>query len=510
MPVVMPPNRRSCLVLMCLLIICGSYIRFVQAATQPKRPNILFIYTDDHSYRTVGCYPEAYPWARTPAIDRLAREGVRFQSAYIGTWCMPSRATLLTGHHQFGVESMRMEGPYPGSVYDPQQCPFWPRVFREHGYFTAHIGKWHTGVDTGYGRDWDYQIVWNRPKYTKTSQNYYYNQPITYQGGETKVLERYSTDQYTDWAIDFIDGEGRDAAKPWYLWLCYGAVHGPYTPADRHLDEYAGIELDSPADIFPPRPGKPDWARKINFWERGANDTPMWRRRTLTSWTRQYHQGVLAIDEGVDRLISTLDATGQRENTLIVFTSDQGFAWGQHGFRHKVAAYDSNIRSPLIVSMPGRIPQGSVCPVPVGGVDLVPTFFHFAGIDIPWPMHGHDLSPLLAQPAGDWPHPVLLTATGRKYGSDTDMIPTGNDAYHGGAPWYVMLREGPYKYVRPLIPNDLEELYDLREDPDELDNLAVKPEHAQRLQRMRAAAIAQLRRNDAGFVDHMPPVRKGL
>ncbi|MBC8868292.1 MAG: sulfatase-like hydrolase/transferase, partial [Planctomycetes bacterium] len=210
----MLPNRELWLVLLGLLIVCGSEARSAQAAARSKRPNILFIYTDDHSYRTVGCYPEAYRWVRTPSIDRLAREGVRFQSAYIGTWCMPSRATLLTGHHQFGVQSMRMEGPYPGSVYDPEQCPFWPRVFREHGYTTAHIGKWHTGIDTGYGRDWDFQIVWNRPKYTKTSQNYYYDQPITYHGGETKILKRYSTDQYTDWAVDFMKGDGRDADKP--------------------------------------------------------------------------------------------------------------------------------------------------------------------------------------------------------------------------------------------------------------------------------------------------------
>jgi arylsulfatase A-like enzyme len=94
---------------------------------------------------------------------------VRFTAAYNGAWCMPSRATMLTGHHQFGVESMRMEGPYPGCTYDPQQCPFWPKVFRANGYFTAQIGKWHTGTDTGYGRDWDFQLVWNRPKYTETS-----------------------------------------------------------------------------------------------------------------------------------------------------------------------------------------------------------------------------------------------------------------------------------------------------------------------------------------------------
>ncbi len=505
----LPARRPSRVVLLSLLMLAVPAVRSAHGARAAERPNILFIYTDDHSYRTVGCYPESYPWVRTPTIDRLAREGMRFESAYIGTWCMPSRATLLTGHHQFGVESMRMEGPYPGSVYDPRKCPFWPAVFRRQGYVTAQIGKWHTGVDTGYGRDWDFQIVWNRPKYTETNQNYYYDQPITYQGGETKILKRYSTDQYTDWAVDFIGGDGRDPDKPWYLWLCYGAVHSPYTPAERHLQEYPDLDVPTPADIFPPRPGKPDWMQKIGFWQRGADGVPLWRERTLKSWVRQYHQGVLAIDEGIKRLLEALERTGQRDNTLIVFTSDQGFAWGQHGFRHKVAAYDSNIRSPLIVSLPGRIPQGSVCAAPVGGVDLVPTLFRFAGLELPWQMHGHDLSPLLENPQAQWPHPVLLTATGRKYGSDTDVIPTGEDVFHGPIPWYVMCRQGRFKYVRPLIAGELEELYDLREDPDELDNLAVRPEYRQQLQQLRAAAIAELRRTGAGFVDNLPPVRGG-
>ncbi|MEQ8787740.1 MAG: sulfatase-like hydrolase/transferase [Pirellulaceae bacterium] len=501
-------RRTLSLVIVCALAAIVLIPRTAQAedAAKPKRPNILFIYTDDHSYRTVGCYERSYPWVRTPTIDGLARRGVRFQSAYIGTWCMPSRATLLTGHHQFGVESMRMVGEYPGSEYDPAQCPFWPKVFREHGYVTAQIGKWHTGTDTGFGRDWDFQIVWNRPKHPATSQNYYYDQPVTYQGGETKILKRYSTDQYTDWAVDFIEGEGRDEAKPWYLWLCYGAVHSPYTPADRHLKEFPDLEVPTPADVFPPREGKPDWQQKIDFWEKGEGGVPMWRDRTLSSWVRQYHQGVLAIDEGIKRVLAALDESGQRENTLIIFTSDQGFAWGQHGFRHKVAAYDSNIRSPLIISMPGRIPEGEVCPTPVGGVDLVPTIFRFAGIDLPWKMHGHDLTPLLKNPKADWPHPMLLTATGRSYGSDTNEIPTGEDVLHGGIPWYVMLRQGHFKYVRPLKEGEIEELYDLEKDPDELHNLAQHPMHAKRLQKMREAAWAELRRNGAGFVDKMPYV----
>jgi arylsulfatase A-like enzyme len=416
---------------------------------------------------------------------------------------------LLTGRHPFGIESMRMHGPYPGSLYDPAQCPFWPSVFREQGYFTAQIGKWHTGYDTGYGRDWDFQIVWNRPKYTATSGHYYYDQPITYQGGETRMLKRYSTDQYTDWAVDFIGGEGRDDEKPWYLWLCYGAVHGPYTPAKRHLEDYPDAEIPVPADVFPPRPGKPDWAQKVDFWERGPDGTPIHRKRTLASWTRQYHQAVRGIDEGVEKVMAALDASGQRENTLVIFTSDQGFAWGQHGFRHKVAAYDSNIRSPLIVSMPGRIPAGTVCERPVGGVDLVPTIFRFAGVELPWEMHGHDLSPLLSDPKADWPHPVLIVGTGQRYGSATDEIPTGKAAFQGPVPWYVMLRDGRFKYVRPLIAGEMEELYDMQQDPDELTNLAAKPAHRERIEKLRAAATAELRRTGAGFVDSMPAVRDG-
>lgn len=478
-----------------------------QGAT-PERPNILFIYTDDHSYRTLSCYEEAYPWVKTPNIDKLAREGVRFTAAYNGAWCMPSRATMLTGHFQHAVESMTMEGSYPGSSYDPAKCPFWPKELRKHGYTTAQIGKWHTGTDTGFGRDWDFQIVWNRPKYPETSTHYYYDQPITYQGGKTEILKRYSTDQYTDWAVDFMRGKGREANKPWYLWLCFGAVHAPYTPAERHMKELAGIDLDTPKDIFPPRPGKPDWAQKIEQWKKDANGKPVAGGKSFIEWVRQYHQGVLALDEAVKRLMDTLEETGQRKNTVVVFTSDQGLAFGQHGFRGvKIAAYDANVRSPLIFSQPGRIPQGKVCRTPVTGADIVSTMLKFTGMKEPWEMHGHDLSPLLNNPEAKWDHPAMLVATGQTYGSDTNTIPVGAKVMHANVPWYVMLRDRRYKYIRPLM-HDLEELYDLQTDPDELTNLVAKPEHKERLKRMRAQLIAELRRTKCGFVDRMPAVRE--
>ena len=487
-----------------------------------KRPNILFIYTDDHSHRTVSCYPDAYEFTKTPNIDALAKRGVRFENAYIGTWCMPSRAAMLTGHHPYGVRSMQMTGKYPGSEYDPKQCPFWPSDFRKNGYFTAQIGKWHTGTDTGYGRDWDYQVVWNRPRYPNNAGNYYKNQLLETNGGEPVMTPGYSTDNYTQLAVDFIGGKHRDPNKPWYLWLCYGAVHGPFTPADRHLDDYPDVDIETPKDIYPPRPGKPAYMQKVNYWEQGSDGKPVMRGKgftaltvntagvhgnSLNDWVRQYHQGVLAIDEGVGKVMTALKESGQLENTLVVFTADQGFAWGQHGFRTKLAPYDSNMRAPMIVSMPGTLPEGKVCNTPVGGVDIPPTLYKFAGLDLPWKMHGHDLTPLLKDPGAEWNHPVLLTLTSRRYGEDTDRVPTDPDQlYITVVPWWVSLRQGQYKYIRTLVEGEIEELYDLASDPEELTNLALDKQHAERLAAMREATIAELKRTDAKMADHLPAV----
>ena len=492
-------------------------------AAETKRPNILLIYTDDHSHRTVSCYPEAFDWVDTPNIDRVAKRGVRFAHEFIGTWCMPSRATLLTGHHQFGVESMRMEGEYPGSEYDPEKCRFWPSVFRENGYSTAQIGKWHTGTDTGANRDWDHQIVWNRPRYQHNSGNYFYDQLIETNGGKPKLTKGYSTDNYTNWAEDFIRGEHRDAEKPWYLWVCYGAVHGPFTPPHRHRDAYADLKVPTPADIFPPRPGKPKWMQSIEYWVKDANGEPEMKGgqfggktvegaksihgNSLTGWVRQYHQGVLGLDDAVGRLVAAVEESEQLDNTLIVFTSDQGFAWGQHGFATKLAPYDANIRSPLIVSMPSRLPQDVVVEKPVAGVDLVPTFFSFAGLDLPWEMHGHDLTPLLKNAQAEWSHPAMMPFTARMYGSDTNKLPENEeDRNIAGVPWYVLLRQGSYKYIRTLVEGEIEELYDIANDPDELINLAQTSEHRATLQKFRADTLAEMRRTKWGMVNNLPAV----
>lgn len=499
-------------------------ILFVAAlpATAAARPNILLIYSDDQPYKTVGCYPEAPRWVRTPNIDRLAETGVRFHRAYLGSWCMPSRASLLTGRLPHGIESMRMEGTYPGSTYDPAQCPFLPAALRQNGYHTAQIGKWHTGVDTGFGRDWDYQIVWNRPGHPDNAAAYYEGQVLSFNGSEREVAG-YSTDNYTQWAAEYIRGEHRERNKPWFLWLCYGAVHGPTTPAARHQGKYAGQHAPVPADIFGPRRDKPSYLESTQSWDRGPDGNPKMRARTKSTasfdkneagldyqkWVQQVNECALALDEGVGRVMAALRESGQLENTLVIFTADQGFALGEHGFNHKLAPYDANIASPLIVSQPGTFPAGKLCRQPVNSADLVATLLNATGVAVPWKLHGRDLTPLLKDPAAaTWDHPVLMCHSGRRYGADTRAIPTGDLLTETeGVPWWVLLRDGKYKYIRTLVAGEPEEIYDLDADPEELQNLAADPKNRQLLESLRARCIAELRRTEAGFVDAMPPTK---
>ena len=499
---------------------CAAFLAAAAPVARADRgpPNILFILTDDQPYKTVGCYPEAPDWVRTPHIDRLAAGGIRFERAYLGAWCMPARASLLTGTLQHGIESMRMAGPYPGSTYDPAACPFIPAELRRQGYQTAHIGKWHTGTDSGFGRDWDHQVVWNRPKLPENAGAYYEGQVLAFNGEERRV-DGYSTDVYTDLACDYIRGGQRAADKPWFLWLCYGAVHGPTTPAPRHAGTLAGHDVPVPADIFGPRPGKPAYLDATQAWDRGPDGQPVMRRRGKSTtnfdanlpgrshadWVRQVNECALAIDDGLGRLLAALAESGQLEDTLVVFTSDQGFALGEHGLSMKLAPYDAAIASPLIMSRPGTVPAGVVRSTPVNAADIAVTLCGAAGVKVPWPTHGRDFGHLLADAAEPAPSPMLLTNTARAYGSDTNALPVGSAMFEqSGVPWWVMLRDGRHKYIRTLVSGEVEEVYDLAADPEELENLAVVEAHRPLLERLRATALAELRRTGAGFVAALP------
>jgi arylsulfatase A-like enzyme len=457
---------------------------------------------------------------RTPNIDALAAAGVRFHGAYLGAWCMPSRASLLTGRQPHGVESMRMEGKYPGSAYDPKQCPFWPAVFRKSGYHTAHIGKWHTGTDAGFGRDWDHQIVWNRPKFPGNAGAYYEKQTLEINGVE-KQVEGYPADHYSKWAVEYVKGANRDKDKPWFLWLCYGSVHGPSKPAARHLGRYKDARVPEPADLLGPWPGKPEYLKDTFAWRKdkggrvvaGSNgekigDGAGERGTTYADWVRQVNECVPAIDEGVGQLIGALKETGQLENTLVVFTADQGFAMGEHGMRMKIAPYDASYRSPLIAFMPGTVAAGKACPHVATAPDLVSTFFSLAGVRPPADLHGRDLTPLLKNPAAEWPHACLYEHTGEHFGSDVAKLLKDDPkrAIYQKVPWYTAIVQGGWKYVRYLQPGVPDEVYDLNTDPNEMKNLAGAAAHAGRGAELRAALAAELTRTSAP-AELLPPGR---
>src|SRR5262249_11269608 len=229
----------------------------------------------------------------------------------------------------------------------------------------------------------------------------------------------------------------------------------------------------------------------------------------FADWVRQVNECVPALDEGVGALVAALKETGQLENTLVIYTADQGFAMGEHGLRMKIAPYDASYRSPLIVSMPGTVAPGKVCQQSANAPDLVATIFALAGVKPPGGLHGRDLTPLLKDPAGKWAHPCLYEHTGHDFGDDVAKVLKDNPkgAAYQKVPWYTAVVHGGWKYVRYLQPGVPEELYDLGSDPEELKNLAGESRHAQRLARLRATLAAELTRAAAPAAV-LPPARR--
>ncbi|MFN7139379.1 MAG: sulfatase-like hydrolase/transferase [Limisphaerales bacterium] len=472
------------------------------AAQEHRKPNILYIFTDDQSIQTVSCYPQAHPWVKTPNIDRLAKDGVRFAYSYTGAKCTPSRGSALTGQLQSNFS---------------KETPYWTSALRKEGYYTGMVGKWHWNVPR-HGEAWDWSVAWEHHLGDAIAGDYYTNQFVSINGAQRVPLGGYSTDRYTDYTVQFIKERSKNKEQPWYFWVCYGAVHGPYIPADRHLEKYKDApKTKTPGNVFGPRPDKPEHMVNLTRWAKDKKDQPVWKSRSLDSWVKQYNEAVTAIDEGVGRIMAALEETGQLKDTVVVFTSDQGFAWGHQGLRDKIAPYDASLLAPLLVSFPEKFAKGAVCSVPVNGADIVATFHSLTGLKPAQRLDGRDFSPLLTNPhRSDWTkEPMLQTYTGNLYGNEAissalqQAKKTGNweklVAYpQTGIKAWLMLREGKYKYVRYMYPDYVEELYDLEKDPDELVNLAVRKEHHSLLAELRDKAARGFAAKGGTFVGLLP------
>lgn len=482
-----------------------------------QRPNILFIFTDDQTHKSISAYEGAWPWSETPNLDRLAKQGVRFTHAYSGPWCAPSRAMILTGRQLHAIEAPEvMRFDIKGVA------PTWLQALKDGGYGTCFVGKWD--LPPGPVGPWDRCVAWNRwgAANPPGGMGYYINQSLTIDGQAARIVEGYSTDVYTDYAAEYIS---RKHEQPWFMWLCYGAPHVPSTPPERYKALYkdAKPELTDQADMFGPRTDVPRHMRDYTCVFKTDGGLERSPGVQLTDLMKDTAAAIRAIDDGVGKLVETLRKTGQLENTVIVFTSDDGMPYGEQGFTNKIGPYDACQRVPMIVGGPADVlARGSVCRTPVGALDVVPTIFSLAGIEPPYALHGNDMSPLLRDPAAEHPHPVMLELFDYCAGVRTHCgVTPAQRAVTVGLqgpfaptdpsyiPWWLLLREGRYKYIRTLVPKEIEELYDIEDDPGERRNLAVKPEFLDVLRTYRKKLDAELRRTDgATLADNLPAPRE--
>jgi arylsulfatase A-like enzyme len=386
-------------------------------ASEAKRPNILFIFSDDHAYQAIGAY--GHNLNQTPNIDRIARAGMRFDRCLVtNSICGPSRAVILTGKYS------HLNGFYnnTNSRFDGSQTTF-PKLLRRSGYQTAIVGKWHLVSDpTGF----DYWEI-------LPGQGQYYNPPMIRNGQRVKH-EGYTTDIITDRALDWL--KRRDADKPFLLMCQHKAPHREWEPNTKYLAEY-GREYPEPDTLFDDYDGRGaaekgqdmTVARTMNdkdlkltppadltAEQRAAWDAyyeprnDAFRRakpqgRDLVRWKYQrymhdYLACIASVDESVGRLLDYLKETDLEENTIVVYSSDQGFYLGEHGWFDKRWIFEESLRTPLLVRWPGVVQPGSVNDDLVSNLDFAETFLEAAGVDVPQEMQGRSLLPILK---GDTP-----------------------------------------------------------------------------------------------------------
>jgi len=466
-----------------LAIPLGRCSPSAQKAVRP--PNIVFIMADDHAAQAIGCYGSRLN--QTPHIDRLAREGVRFDNCFCTNGiCAPSRAGILTGKYS------HLNGVRDNSVaFDGTQETF-SKVLQAAGYETALLGKWHLKSDpTGFN-------YWN----ILPGQGEYYN-PELIEMGRLERRSGYVTDILTDLAVGFLEAR-KDSPRPFLLMLHHKAPHRNWQPAERHMALYDKVQFPEPPTLFddyatrsraaaeqemtirddmtlesdlklgPAPDGLNDAQKKA--WEaafgpkREAFQKAGLSGNALVRWKYQrylqdYLGCVAAVDESMGRVIDALDRSGLAGNTLVVYTSDQGFFLGEHGWFDKRFMYEEALRMPLVMRLPGRIPPGSVNKDMVTNLDLGPTFLDCAGLQMPASMQGKSFLPLLlGRTVGGWSKSIYYHYY--EYPAD-HMVKR-----HYG------VRTGRYKLIHFYHDIDAWELYDLEKDPRELLNIYDDPAYA--------------------------------
>ncbi|WP_374408832.1 sulfatase/phosphatase domain-containing protein [Pelagerythrobacter sp.] len=469
-----------------------------QQAQRP--PNIVFIMSDDHAYQAISAYGgEIGRMAPTPNIDRLAANGAIFTNSYVtNSLCGPSRATMLTGQFSHLHGFTRNGQRYDNGTWN------WVRELGEAGYDTALFGKWHLNYSPEGAGIGAWKVL--------DDQGKYYNPDIISPDGR-EVVEGYATDLVTDYSLDWLKN-GRDAEKPFALLIHHKAPHRNFMPAIRHLQTYLGTEFPVPTNYFDHYDGRPAAeAQEMNIYEdmyeghdlhmteaegspalrydrwpddfgrmtpeqRAAWDAKMQASndelneagltgRELALWKyqrymSQYLGTVAAVDDGVGRVLDWLEANGLDDNTIVVYTSDQGFYLGEHGWFDKRFMYEESLRTPLVMQYPGHIAPGTRVEAPVQNVDYAPTFLDYAGLPPRTAIQGRSLREVAdGQPPADWREDIYYHYY--EY-----------PGFHSVRAHYGV-RTDRYKLIRFYGDINQWEFYDLATDPQEMHNRIDDP-----------------------------------
>ncbi|MBX7256675.1 MAG: sulfatase [Candidatus Hydrogenedentes bacterium] len=426
---------------MASLALPAVHAHAAEGAKQSPR-NIIFILTDDQRFD--GAAILGHPFVETPHLDALVKGGIVFKNAFVATaLCSPSRATILTGlyAHTHGV--LDNNTPLPPSA------PTFPRELQKAGYETAFIGKWHMGGQSegpqpGFDRWVSFQ---GQGEYEGTTLNV---------DGTNHPGSGYITDVLTDYAEEFLR---KPRQKPFCMCLCHKAVHAMFKPAPRYKGCYADKTYPHPASMADTPEnyrGKPAWVRaQRNSWH--GVDGMYANQIDFDTFTRLYAETLRAVDDSVGRIVATLRELGQLDSTLIVFTSDNGFLMGEHGLIDKRCMYEPSIRVPLIVHCPELFAGGTTRDEMILNTDYAPTFLEAAGCPIPTAWQGKSFYPLLENKQIPWRDAFLY-----EYFWERSFPQT---------PTVQGIRTDRYKLMRYHGVWDRYELYDLQNDPNEMNNL---------------------------------------
>ncbi|MCP4173551.1 MAG: sulfatase [Fuerstiella sp.] len=527
----------NCIKLCVAAVLYGTITGSVPAAEQ--QPNILFIFSDDHAAHAMSCYGSKIN--STPNLDRIANDGMLFTNCFCtNSICGPSRAVIQTGKHSHLNGFVRN-----GNRFDGSQQTF-PKLLQKIGYQTAVVGKWHLASAP---QGFDYSEVLK-------GQGPYYNPPMLLNGNPEPVKHvGYTSDIITDLSLKWLK-EKRDQSKPFMLMYQHKAPHRNWQPGPKHLNMFDNVEIPEPDNLFDDWSGRGSAAQTQDMSIRTTmtpNDLKLNTPRGLTPeqlevWNKAYSaknkafdeanpegddlirwkyqryikdylRCIASVDDNVGRVLDYLDETGLAENTVVIYSSDQGFYLGDHGWFDKRFMYEESYRMPFVLRWPGKVKPGSVNHNLISNLDFAETFLDLAGADIPADMQGKSLKPLIqGKPAGGTPPPMTIGFSNKLVDHSQpgfrDALYYHYYEFNGERRTAHMVRRhygvrtNRYKLIH-FYNLDEWELYDLEKDPREMRSRYDDPDYSEIVAQLKTR-VADLQKqfqvpDDRGSVPADPP-----